>query len=388
MEDKQSGKSFAVCPEGEIWGLDPALVLPNDIVLSATEGALGLGIRLFTWSDFTHAAICVDTNLLVDATLTGVERRPVTQLLCPPLLKFMVLRPLAGFLARDPSRYQPYQYANYYLERAYNFLGLPAPVMGIWPTPETPNLFCSQLVARAYTDAGSDLLPGVDSARVSPGLLVRSEFLQDVTGEVRRPVSPEMARMQLEAGAIVDADRAAYGPRLGALASEIARHWTQVEFGQPAPINLNTALEYLRFYAKVDVKRAHAADKLLVRASEKVHFFEWLGEEVSQLEASIAETKAVLAYLPYLVRADPQQEHRNALAVRRGRLESGTTEYAQLAWKNQEDLAATTGLELFRRYAEVEKRKYNNELEKDRLAEEYCRIVEHEIAIITSSQGT
>ncbi len=117
MEDKQSGKSFAVCPEGEIWGLDPALVLPNDIVLSATEGARGLGIQLFTWSKFTHAAICVSTNLLVDATQTGVERRPVTQLLRPPLLKFMVLRPRLGF---DPEALQPCDYARYYVGHAYN----------------------------------------------------------------------------------------------------------------------------------------------------------------------------------------------------------------------------------------------------------------------------
>ena len=69
-------------------------------------------------------------------------------------------------------------------------------------------------------------------------------------------------------------------------------------------------------------------------------------------------------------------------------MENGDTEYHHLAWKNLEALAATTGLDLFLRYAQVEEKRYRNGLQQDRLAEEYYRIVEREIGIIASSQGT
>ena len=97
-------------------------------------------------------------------------------------------------------------------------------MMGFLPTPETPNLFCSQLVALAYSEAGRDLLHGVNSARVSPADLIGSEFLNDVTDAVMRLVPHEPAVMQFEAGAIVDADREACGLRERDAVNEIAMH--------------------------------------------------------------------------------------------------------------------------------------------------------------------
>jgi hypothetical protein len=81
---------------------------------------------------------------------------------------------------------------EHYLLRGYSLAGAAGVKLHLLQNPERRGLFCSQLVARAYEETGTQLLPGKTPQQISPGDLLSSPLLKDVTSGVVRALVTDL----------------------------------------------------------------------------------------------------------------------------------------------------------------------------------------------------
>ncbi len=169
---------------------------PGDIIVSTYKDALGQAIRIGTWSLFSHAALYIGNGLVEQSGGGGVGVASVSALLEHASLDGVIRDVPINATQRQAVATDAMKYNG----RPYNWDGLEAiaikkaarllvapdlgirTIISVLTKPETiphslddgRSFFCSQLVVKAYTDAG---VPLHTTNGASPGDIVRlSEY--------------------------------------------------------------------------------------------------------------------------------------------------------------------------------------------------------------------
>ena len=166
----------------------------GDILLSSTQSLVSLGIRAFTLSPVSHAALYVGDGQVVEAVGAGVQQRPLADYLAgestvaafrhPDINNAQAQRLQAYARSVVGQKYSPMGIvlqAPFTVQRRYCELpvvpgfvrdlcvrGLGAVVMG---AARNDRFFCSQLVLQAYQAAGLPLT-SADPRLISPADLL------------------------------------------------------------------------------------------------------------------------------------------------------------------------------------------------------------------------
>lgn len=185
---------------GSIWLFDPASLIPGDVVLERGRSLKSNVIRLFDWGNYSHALIWLGGTDFLEAVGTGVRVISYARLLIQNPEDWMVLRqsdPAAGLRAANAARA--------FAHKEYDLIGaVGTKVPGDWKANATA-MFCSQLVATAYLNAGVPLVAKAN--KVGPNGLRKKSMLEPVTPVplVKRQLSDEDAAA---AAQLIDRDRA------------------------------------------------------------------------------------------------------------------------------------------------------------------------------------
>lgn len=171
-----------------VYGLDLDRVFPGDILLTRARFRIrdrstfeSKAIRLGTRGKFSHAALCIAYGQFIEAIGWGVCRLAFMQTGAREKENIQLLRlksevPNAQRIAQLAAKF-----GHEYLTRGYSVRG----ALGVKIRPlrdaTRDEMFCSQLVARAYHQAGLPLVPAKSPERTAPGHLVKSPYLRDVT---------------------------------------------------------------------------------------------------------------------------------------------------------------------------------------------------------------
>lgn len=173
----------------------------GDILLSSTQSALSLGIRAFTLSPVSHAALYVGQDMVIEAVGAGVQQRPLADYLAsestvvafrhPDINDAQALRLREYAQSLVGKKYNPVGIvlqAPFTVQRRYCELpvvpgfvrdicvrGLGAIYLG---AVRNDRFFCSQLVLQAYQEAGLPL------TTVNPLLVSPADLLHMREGDV------------------------------------------------------------------------------------------------------------------------------------------------------------------------------------------------------------
>jgi hypothetical protein len=183
--------------EERIYALNPAQICVNDIVLISGADGGSIIVRTGTRSDYSHAALCTQEGMLIEAVPQGVMRRSVigTFATRPEWLKVLRSRRPLGPNAQGLHLAH---YAVRLYGRGYSMLGAITSVIEWIHLSEDGSTFCSRVIAEAFHDYGIDLLPGRPPAKVYPAMLLKSEHLIDVTSQSVRSLHAKTDRHLFE----------------------------------------------------------------------------------------------------------------------------------------------------------------------------------------------
>ena len=203
-EAKSSIKAFVFVPR---------FVCPGDILLTRvplnlldTSTFNSTAIQAATGAPFSHAALCIEPGLLIEAI--GTVRRqlawPATVIVVlygngvcrlalgqtgarsnknVKLLRLNLDVPNGPVFAQRAA-----DFGHQYLSRGYSISGaVGARISAL--REDRGDLFCSELVARAYMEAGCPLLTGKSPGEIAPGDILKSDVLRDVTKLALVPVT-------------------------------------------------------------------------------------------------------------------------------------------------------------------------------------------------------
>jgi hypothetical protein len=150
-----------------LYWLNPAGLRPGDIVLEKGGGSQSNIIRLADGGDFSHALLWLGPTDLIEAVDVGARVISYTRVVIDKPGNWSVLRLVdnAEGAARAANEARRLAFKPYNLKGALNTK------LGFSRTPDHMRLFCSQLVAEAYTRAGISLIPGTAPEMVTPGKL-------------------------------------------------------------------------------------------------------------------------------------------------------------------------------------------------------------------------
>jgi cell wall-associated NlpC family hydrolase len=149
---------------------------PGDIILNTTSGFVSDAIKVFSNSNYNHAAIYVGNGQVVEAVAKGVKQTNLKDFLNDDHIeRVMVLR--RGDL-NDTRRQAIADFAISKVGKPYNYGGVLENGLTIKHLnadyPHRNNYYCSQLVAAAYSSAGArldretlDLSPGELAGKVN-----------------------------------------------------------------------------------------------------------------------------------------------------------------------------------------------------------------------------
>ncbi|TCQ17483.1 YiiX/YebB-like N1pC/P60 family cysteine hydrolase [Rhizobium sp. PP-CC-3G-465] len=169
--------------------INDSILQPGDIILTTSRAKVSKGIRLATWSDISHAMVCVEGYSVIDATSDGVHARNTQRLFYAANDAVHVLRLRRAFTKQELNAVVMYMrghIGSQYTTKEAVLTGL-----GRFIEPSKKQ-FCSRLVAQAFRSAGIELVPNADfcspeSLKKSALLVEISEPTEDVTDEdVRR----------------------------------------------------------------------------------------------------------------------------------------------------------------------------------------------------------
>lgn len=160
-------------------------LLPGDIVLTASNSKTGKIIRTFSNGDVSHALICVQVGSLIDSTKDGVQsRNPQRELFSDDenIFVFRLKSKIEDAAMRKITDYARSQIGTRYSTQE----ALRTKVSAL--KPRNRQQFCSRLVARAYAEAGIQLVSDPDyctpeDIRNSDLLIELQGFTQEVDTE-------------------------------------------------------------------------------------------------------------------------------------------------------------------------------------------------------------
>ncbi|HZZ93014.1 MAG TPA: hypothetical protein VFE23_10650 [Usitatibacter sp.] len=167
-----------------IYALDPSKLRVNDVVLTSDFGFKRSVIRAATNSDFSHAAICTRDYMLLEAVPDGISRISPIGVCAPKIEWICVLRPRNEAIIKQTALTIAEAAESLY-GRRYSVIGAIGTVIPFLPRDDEGH-FCSQLVALAFEKCGICLVPGKTAYEVTPGLLLTSPELSNVTQQCVR----------------------------------------------------------------------------------------------------------------------------------------------------------------------------------------------------------
>jgi hypothetical protein len=160
-----------------MFALRPDTIQVNDVVLSSDKGLLRGAIRWFTKSDFSHAGIVTRPGMLLEATLSGVQRRSVAGIKAGKREWLRVLRPVPRAHGQALSEVIEELFAH-----PYDHLGALGSKWHFLSLANRRGTFCSKLIAVGFEKVGRPLFSDLDPSVITPGMLARSSEFSDVTG--------------------------------------------------------------------------------------------------------------------------------------------------------------------------------------------------------------
>jgi hypothetical protein len=173
----------------------PRFVCPGDILLTRvplnlldTSTFNSTAIQAVTGAPFSHAALCIEPGLLIEAIGTGVCRLALGQTGARSNKNVKLLRLNLDVPNGPVFAQRAADFGHQYLSRGYSISGaVGARISAL--RKDRGDLFCSELVARAYLEAGCPLLTGKSPGEIAPGDILKSDVLRDVTKLALAPVT-------------------------------------------------------------------------------------------------------------------------------------------------------------------------------------------------------
>lgn len=168
-------------------------VLPGDILLTSRPSKTSKGIRFTTGGAVSHAMICVAHGSFIDSTSDGVQARNLQRELFEDHEQAFHFR-----LKKPPERQvlaQVIDYARAEIGARYSIVEA---VRSVSPfrRSSSKKQFCSRLVARAFKQAGIELVPDTDYC--TPEDLRRSPLLEELIVEFEMVTVEDLAWMDDE----------------------------------------------------------------------------------------------------------------------------------------------------------------------------------------------
>jgi uncharacterized protein YycO len=159
---------------------DPDAIEPGDILLTKTPSLKSHAIRTATKTKFSHAALCIEYGHFIEAIGSGVCRFATMSIGVRDAKNVKLLRLNRTISDSATISQRAADFGHQDLMRGFSVAGaVGVKLRGLRPNQAA--LFCSQLVAQAYSSAGFDLLPGFNPSKIAPGYLAQSHYLEDVT---------------------------------------------------------------------------------------------------------------------------------------------------------------------------------------------------------------
>lgn len=181
--------------DDKLYRFDIDSLLPGDVILTTNRRSLiSAVIRKVTKSNFSHAAICSDPPILIEAIGPGVCRVSAARLAFMGLSNVAVYRIDKEHKAVYPATAAKAAIiASNKLLCGYYLKGAISTRIKAFNSEERNRFFCSHLIAASYKEAGLDLLPDKSPDFVTPGDLCHTPYLADVSQEVLVPIEfPEL----------------------------------------------------------------------------------------------------------------------------------------------------------------------------------------------------
>lgn len=248
-------------------------VEPGDIICSTIpKNLVSQAIRLLTWSNFSHLSLCVEPQGCVEAS-ENVARFSLLHIGCIDANNVKVLR-LRNDACTDARavRQLAGQNGETFVGQPYWTQGAYRALFRIQPPAWQPGAFCSHLVAKAYQEAGLNIIPSVRPEHVTPDHVAKSQLFEDISQIVLEPF--EVALMPYME--YLDAERSIDTPHLKETAlglevcGDIAKDFKTL--CKKTPRSLSEAQMIVVGAHKEDPQLALKLDALLARRLNKYHF--------------------------------------------------------------------------------------------------------------------
>lgn len=211
--DAEGGLRFqtsALAPRDGEAALEQDALEPGDIILTSAPTLRSVGIRLFTLSTVSHAALYVGDGRIVEALGSGVHERPLDGLLAEENVAIVLRYP---DLSRD-HQLEILDYARRKTGARFSYFGatlhvpfsvtrrvcelplIPGVVrdaclrsLGVlsYAAATESQVFCSQLVMQAYQHAGTDITDA-DARLLSPADILHMREGDVSSVRVRKPL--------------------------------------------------------------------------------------------------------------------------------------------------------------------------------------------------------
>jgi hypothetical protein len=158
-----------------LWVFDRAKLHNGDVVLELGDGLTSWAISKADGSPFSHALIWAGNTDFVESVGCGVRILSFERIIITDPNRWLLLRQADREIGKRAALA-----ARQMVTKYYNMAGALTSVTEAWGATNEQQLFCSELVAQAYRDAGVDLIPGCQPHKVTPKLLLQSSALSPV----------------------------------------------------------------------------------------------------------------------------------------------------------------------------------------------------------------
>jgi len=223
--------------------IDYRLLQPGDILLTTSQGVTSWSVRTSTKSDISHAMLYVANSSVIDSTSDGVHARNLQKIFYEDDCAIYALRPIKPLTVEEVRMITNYARSvvgtKYALREAMRSVTKPKGCGGV-------RQFCSRLVARAYFEAGIQLVDNPDFC--TPEQLKGSLLLQELACPVVEISAEEIAEVESRPN------------RADGMAQVTNAFLKQVRSFAPQIESINDALEFLVSNQSFD-DHVHAALK-------------------------------------------------------------------------------------------------------------------------------
>ena len=358
--------------EDFIFALQPDAIVVDDIVLTSDFGIIPFGIRQFTNSDLSHAALCTKPGMLFEAVHSGVLRRSVIGTFAHRRDWIKVLRPKTT-LPKNKDGLLVADYAEALYGRAYSRQGAAASRFSILGGATDGAVFCSEVIAQAYLQYGVCLVPGKKPSQIYPGLLLTSPELIDVTDRCIRKLG-SVTNADLYRQVIDTANHEMPGAEMRMNRRVFAA--VQKELGDQLPKTVHSLTDLSIWLSQEFTAEAvRLVDGRILDVLEREGLFKW-HDDFSADAQTIAATLEFAAKAAELSIGEPMNPDIQALLD--DLIETIPLAEASLKAKEQtandyDELAKTTDLKTFDRFKSLYRLQYD---EAQRVHQARTRLIE------------